>query len=84
MISASNRHLKNPEVAATVVKTCFREILGGEPNKPGAASSGEARVARSGNVGLKENPKSKEPHKIGIKTKKERGADQVDYEGDGD
>ena len=84
MISASNRHLKNPEVAATVVKTCFREILGGEPNKPGAASSGEARVARSGNVGLKENPKSKEPHKIRIKTKKEHGADQVDYKGDGD
>ena len=56
MISASNRHLRNPEVAATLVMTCFREILGRGPNKPGAASSGGERVTRAGNVELEEGP----------------------------
>ena len=36
--------------------TCFREILGRGPNKPGAASSGGERVTRAGNVELKEGP----------------------------
>jgi hypothetical protein len=75
MISASNRHLRNPEVAATLVMTCFREILWRGPNKPGAASSGGERVTRAGNVELKEGPNQT---KIRIKTKKELGADQVD------
>ena len=38
-INSCSGHLKNPDVAATLLKTCFR--LGRELSKPGTTSSGE-------------------------------------------